>query len=204
MSDTTDKLSALLVAATPGPWVVHDETVIWRAREVPVETTYDLIAPVAELRLRPSFYGDLYDDATMRANADLIAMAPDLAAEVIRLRAINTQLVADFNTMNQHGAKQDETIRELRLQLGMANHAEDATRAENAGMVKVSTELAAEAKRLMAQIAAADRLVQSAVRLVDVAVRISEVDNDNRMMDDVADTQADIAAYRAIRGGGNG
>lgn len=51
---------------------------------------------------------------------------------------------------------------------------------------------------LEAQVAAADRLVQSAVRLVDVAVRISEVDNDNRMMDDVADTQADIAAYRAI------
>ena len=57
------------------------------------------------------------------------------AAEVIHLRAINTQLVADFNTMNQHGAKQDETIRELRLQLGMANHAEDATRAENAELV---------------------------------------------------------------------
>lgn len=51
------------------------------------------------------------------------------------------------------------------------------------------------------QLAAADLLVQSAVRLVDVAVRISEVDNDNRMMDDVADTQSALAAYRAIRGG---
>ena len=57
---------------------------------------------------------------------------------------------------------------------------------------------------LEAQVAAADLLAESSVRLVDVAVRISEVDNDNRMMDDVAGTQADIAAYRAIRGGGNG
>ena len=57
---------------------------------------------------------------------------------------------------------------------------------------------------LEAQIAAADRMAESSVRLVDVAVRISEVDNDNRMLAEVAGTQADIAKFRAIRGGGNG
>ena len=54
---------------------------------------------------------------------------------------------------------------------------------------------------LESQVAAADRMAESSVRLVDVAVRISEVDNDNRMMDDVADTQSAIAAYRATKEG---
>ena len=124
-----------------------------------------------------------YPRPTELANAAMIAMAPDLAAEVIRLRA---------------------EIAELRLQLGMANHAEDATRAENAELVAANALLVTDRTALEAKLAAADRLVQSAVRLVDVAVRISEVDNDNRMLAEVAGTQADIAKFRAIRGGGNG
>ena len=71
-------------------------------------------------------------------------------------------------------------------------------------MMRTSVKLGREVLQLRAQLAAADLLVQSAVRLVDVAVRISEVDNDNRMLAEVAGTQADIAKFRAIRGGGNG
>ena len=66
-------------------------------------------------------------------------------------------------------------------------------------MMRTSVKLGREVLQLRAQLAAADLLVQSAVRLVDVAVRISEVDNDNRMMDDVADTQSALAAYRATK-----
>ena len=80
----------------------------------------------------------------------------------------------------------------------------DADHDFDAALIAMAPDLAAEVLQLRAQVAAADRLVQSAVRLVDVAVRISEVDNDNRMMDDVADTQSALAAYRAIRGGVNG
>lgn len=78
---TTDDLKALLAAATPGPWDVFlwhraDKLEIW---DVTADTT-----TVAECHW-------CHDDAVaadvVRANARLIALAPALAEEVIRLRA---------------------------------------------------------------------------------------------------------------------
>ncbi len=45
----------------------------------------------------------------------------DLAAEVLRLSKINTQLVTDFNAMNQHGAKQDARIAALEALVAAAD-----------------------------------------------------------------------------------
>lgn len=76
----TDELKALLAAATPGPWDVFlwhraDTLEIW---DVTADTT-----TVAECCW-------CHDDAVaadvVRANARLIALAPALAAEVIRHR----------------------------------------------------------------------------------------------------------------------
>ena len=47
------------------------------------------------------------------AHPNTTEASADLAADLQRLRGINTQLVTDFNAMNQQGARQDETIREL-------------------------------------------------------------------------------------------
>jgi hypothetical protein len=87
----TDRLRALLAKATPGPWTVADETVIWTALHDPVETTYDIGYPVADVRRSKNILGgSRWPDGQPEANAALIAESinalPGLLAELDRLR----------------------------------------------------------------------------------------------------------------------
>ena len=92
----------------------------------------------------------------------------ELAAEVIRLAQINVQLCADFNTMNQHGAKQDAEIANLKTQIGMANYAEDTTRAEIARLTQINAELTAANAALMVRVEAARGLLHGWQEIDDV------------------------------------
>jgi hypothetical protein len=58
------------------------------------------------------------------------------AAEVLRLTKINTQLCADFNAMNQHGAKQDAELARLTALVADLTAANAALAAENARLGK--------------------------------------------------------------------
>ena len=83
----TDKLSELLAAATPGPRYVEAQSIYAEGDGV-----HKLIARAFALEHNVSW-------PECEANAALISMAPDLAADVIRLRAEN--------------ADRDKTIAEL-------------------------------------------------------------------------------------------
>lgn len=76
-----DNLRAILDAATPGSWKTHlvDDTTIVSDAGVEVATTCD-----SSNTQRADAYNVEYE--RMEADARLIAMAPDLAAEVLRLR----------------------------------------------------------------------------------------------------------------------
>jgi hypothetical protein len=103
------ELKTLLAAATPGPW--KNVSTNW-SLECKGDASWLQIGktgsqtPIAIVTVKGA-YGR---EARLNANAALIAIAPDLATEVLRLRKINVQLVTDFNAMNLHGAKQDARI----------------------------------------------------------------------------------------------
>ena len=79
MTYTTDELRGILADATPGPWRVESgDPVSCGNRYFQIEDSMDAIM---------SNYG-CFTGGSHEANARLIAAAPDLAAEVIRLRAI--------------------------------------------------------------------------------------------------------------------
>lgn len=83
---TPDEIKRLIAEATPGPWCVADETVVWTQINDPVETTYDIGYPVAEAgRWKSRLGGKMWPEGQPEANARLIAAAPDLAAQVVRL-----------------------------------------------------------------------------------------------------------------------
>ena len=87
MSDIspTDKLRELLAAATPGPWFVAGVRVKLDRQDTHAICKYD------ETAKRDTNIANVwYDTKTGLGHADaaMIAMAPDLAAEVIRLRAV--------------------------------------------------------------------------------------------------------------------
>ena len=92
-----DNLEAMLAAATPGPWQSHEMKACFQIHEAGVRCGY-------QRRLADVIYwsadhtGDSRNPlfATAKANATLIAMAPDLAAEVLRLRARIAELDADL------------------------------------------------------------------------------------------------------------
>lgn len=88
MTDTsTEALRKLQGEITPGPWCVADDTVVWTVVNDPVETTYDIGYPVADVRLWQVPYGRArWPEGQPEANARLIAAAPDLLSEVLRLR----------------------------------------------------------------------------------------------------------------------
>lgn len=79
---TTDELKALLAKATRGPWK-------WRLKDGPEWFLSPGILKVEGGMTDGTPMGDMTD----RANARLIAMAPDLAAEVIALREQKARLV---------------------------------------------------------------------------------------------------------------
>jgi hypothetical protein len=63
---------------TPGPWIVHDETVVWAVLHEPVENTYDLGNPIADVRRRSTFAREAYPESEVTANACLLAAAPEM------------------------------------------------------------------------------------------------------------------------------
>ena len=74
----------IVAEATPGPWCVADECVVWTQINDPIETTYDIGYPIAEARRQKSFWnGTRWPEGQPEANARLIALAPSLAARVI-------------------------------------------------------------------------------------------------------------------------
>jgi hypothetical protein len=82
-----DKIKAALAAATPGPWGIgrHANTMIEageRGRGIASSGGY-----------QQNFDGERIRSENI-ANATLIAMAPDLAAEVVHLTAERDQLIA--------------------------------------------------------------------------------------------------------------
>ena len=79
---TTDELKALLAETTPAPWN-------WRLEDGP-----EWFLSPGVLKVEGGMTdGTPMGDAIDRANARLIALAPDLLAEVIALREQNARLV---------------------------------------------------------------------------------------------------------------
>ena len=78
-----DKLSELLAAATPGPWTV-------RVNKRDGEECFDR-SICGDIFVLADLTGPAY--AHQLPNAALIAMAPELAAEVLQLRAENAELI---------------------------------------------------------------------------------------------------------------
>lgn len=75
----TETLQKLLDDATPGPWVVEENGPSWGWVEVK-GPSFKVSGPTQATDLT-------YEDTAIRKNdARLIALAPELAAEVIRLR----------------------------------------------------------------------------------------------------------------------
>jgi hypothetical protein len=73
---TDDELRAMIEAATPGPWGANfDDAILIKAKR----------NTVASIRIVDLFRRAPMPEVT--ANARLIAAAPDLAAEVLRMRA---------------------------------------------------------------------------------------------------------------------
>ena len=76
---------------TPGPWM-------WNGKDMPfadIEDAHgDVIAGVNECDRDD----DVQARAEERANARLIASAPVMAAEIARLRAVNAELTADYDS----------------------------------------------------------------------------------------------------------
>ena len=106
-----DKLKETLAAATKGPWRVESETtLIWGNCNPDDQTNNGMGFPVAEARITPcGLWTKRPDSDEGEANSALIAMAPDLAAEVIRL----TALVADLTAANAALMVRDAEAREV-------------------------------------------------------------------------------------------
>lgn len=87
----TDKLAELLAKATPGPWRVSTVGLMNNgARAVSADD-----CRIGEIDCHAEYkrgQGWLAECDVREANAALIALAPDLAAEVLRLRAENAAL----------------------------------------------------------------------------------------------------------------
>ena len=102
-----DGLEAIIAAATPGPWAVGNQpgqTTTWgdkahigisaQARwDAAYDADQDDLAAADDASWICGIWGDISDED--HANAALIAMAPDLAAEVLRLRARISELEAE-------------------------------------------------------------------------------------------------------------
>ncbi len=81
---TREQVELMLAGATPGPWCVADETVVWTQINDPVETSYDIGYPVADMRMMQVQYGGKrWPEGQPKANATLCAAAPDLAAALL-------------------------------------------------------------------------------------------------------------------------
>lgn len=80
-----DELRGLVGKVTPGPWAAFGQ--LWYAK---IATSND----DGETRIAFMAHRNGMNDDGDAANAALIAMAPDLAAEVLRLRAERDALVA--------------------------------------------------------------------------------------------------------------
>ncbi|WP_322997455.1 hypothetical protein [Castellaniella sp.] len=86
---TSEELRKLLDDATPGPWrVEEDTTLIWGDCNPDDTSSYAMGYPISECRTHPSstlFKGPTeYEEYT--SNAQIVALAPDLAAELLALR----------------------------------------------------------------------------------------------------------------------
>ena len=99
-----DGLEATLAAATPGFWAVSE---IQGTSGIPfrgeVRSSY-------KVTIRHFRHADLDG---LQANAALITMAPDLAAEVLRLRADNKAVVALNARIIAQGGNSSANIRKL-------------------------------------------------------------------------------------------
>lgn len=73
---------------TPGPWKIH-----------PVDDTTVIDATGAEVAAIDGDYNDPDTWPLMEANARLIALAPEMADEIVRLRALNAELLEGLNTI---------------------------------------------------------------------------------------------------------
>lgn len=85
----SEELRKLVEAATPGPWrVEEDTTLIWGDCNPDDTSSYAMGYPISECRTHPSstlFKGPTeYEEYT--SNAQIVALAPDLAAELLALR----------------------------------------------------------------------------------------------------------------------
>lgn len=95
---TDDELHRLLAEATPGPWYLSDSG--W------IETEGELVALINENSLSEA----------EKADARLIAAAPDLAAEVLRLREALCRLVgasSDMLNVSEKSGVFDNTLAEI-------------------------------------------------------------------------------------------
>ena len=110
-----DDLASILTAATPGPWV--SETV--RTSCGTCHRIGPFPRPAYHMADRPA-YACVYDDyppgigsKDLLANAALIAMAPDLATEVMRLSADLKAVIALNASIIAQGESSSAHIREL-------------------------------------------------------------------------------------------
>lgn len=90
MTTTTEQLKDLLAKVTPGEWrVEQDTTLVWGACNTDDTSSSGMGYPIAEARITPisiSSWARGPGEGAGDANATLIALAPSLAAEVVRLR----------------------------------------------------------------------------------------------------------------------
>ena len=99
-----DKLRDLMGRVTPGPWFV--DGLVWN----------QIVWTDSETRVCYMAHSNGLNDDRDIANASLIAMSPDLSAEVLRLTAERDALVAanqELVTENARLGKRDGEAREL-------------------------------------------------------------------------------------------
>lgn len=119
MTPTTDQLKDLMSKVTPGPWVssTHGTQVL----------TGDSWNTICELRARKDFTRARWEDGRAAsddtANATLIALAPTLAAEVVRLRGDLDRIA------NLHCGWGDSAIDTMHDMIRIARQALDGTSA---------------------------------------------------------------------------
>lgn len=89
-------------AFTPGPWTALDGSV-WTALHDPVETTYDIGTPIADVRRLKSFAGPAYSDQEVAANARLIAAAPRMFEGLVVTCGLLTELSETLGPLGKEG-----------------------------------------------------------------------------------------------------
>lgn len=96
------ELGRLVKAATPSPWICYADLPSanpnWH-----IVTTANKLRVLANVHIEPG-------NAVDPANAALITLAPDLAAEVIRLTAKNARLREALTTIARYGVEPIGTI----------------------------------------------------------------------------------------------